>query len=418
MERVRKVNNQISQGPSASSTIPMRSAGVYILSAMRTPVGAFGGSLKSVSSVKLGSTAISAAVAKAGVKPEDVDEVFMGNVLSANLGQAPARQAALGANIPVSVPCTTVNKVCASGMKSVIFGAQSIQLCQNDVVVVGGMESMSNVPYYDADTRWGARMMHKQITDGMIKDGLWDCYGDQHMGTFGDLCAKTHNISREDQDSYARLSFERALSAINSGASADEIVPVEVPQRRGNPIIVSSDESPLQGKLDKLPSLRPAFGKDGTVTAGNASSLSDGAAALVLASKSFVDSRGLQPIAEIVSYADAAQKPELFTTAPAIAVPKALSRAGLSTADLGDRDYIEINEAFSVVALANQRLLDLSPERVNVRGGGVSVGHPLGCSGARILVTLCSILRERKGRYGVAGICNGGGGASAMVIKV
>jgi len=395
----------------------MNRASVYIVSALRTPVGAFGGALKSVPCTKLGSIAISAALQRAAVDPKDVDEVFMGNVLSANLGQAPARQAALGAAIPYSVPCTTVNKVCASGMKSVAFAAQSIELGQNDVVVAGGMESMSNVPYYDENLRWGARMMHKTTTDGMIKDGLWDCYGDKHMGTCGDRCAADHNISREEQDAYARHSFERALAAQNSGAFDAEICAVEVPQRKGDPLVVKTDEAPPQAKLDKIAGLRPAFGKQGTVTAGNASSISDGAAALVLVSEEYLKKNNLTPMAEVLSYADAAQEPELFTTAPALAVPKAMDRAGLSMGDLNEDDYIEINEAFSVVALANQQLMGLRPDRVNIRGGGVSIGHPLGCSGARILVTLINILNSKSGRYGVAGICNGGGGASAMILK-
>jgi len=412
MERVRKINSQLSP-----HTVKMKTTGVYILSAIRTPVGSFGGTLSAVTCPKLGTAAISGALSKAGISPGDVDEVFMGNVLSAGQGQAPARQAALGAKIPVSVPCTTVNKVCASGMKAVMFGAQSIQLGQNRVVVAGGMESMSQVPYYDENRRWGARMGNSSVIDGMIKDGLWDCYGDKHMGTCGDSCATNHNISKADQDAYAVESFERALNAMNTGAFADEIVPVEVPQRRGDPIIVSTDEAPPKGKLDKIPKLRGAFAKDGTVSAGNASSISDGAAALVLASKEFVDAHNLSPLAEIVSYADAATEPEEFTIAPALAVPKALKRGNLRLEDLGESDYVEINEAFSVVALANQRLMNIRGDRLNTRGGGVSIGHPLGCSGARILVALCHILKQNNGRLGVAGICNGGGGASALVLN-
>ncbi|WJZ96052.1 hypothetical protein VitviT2T_014776 [Vitis vinifera] len=389
---------------------------VCIVGVARTPMGGFLGSLSSLSATKLGSIAIRGALRRANIDPSLVQEVFFGNVLSANLGQAPARQAALGAGIPHSVVCTTINKVCASGMKAIMFAAQSIQLGVNDVVVAGGMESMSNAPKYLVYARNGSRLGHDTIVDGMIKDGLWDVYNDFGMGICAEICADQHTITREEQDSYSIQSFERGISAQNNGAFAWEIIPVEVSGGRGKPsTLVDKDEG--LGKFDaaKLRKLRPSFKDGGSVTAGNASSISDGAAALVLVSgKKAVELR-LQVIAKIAGYGDAAQAPELFTTTPALAIPKAISNAGLKASQI---DYYEINEAFAVVALANQKLLGLDPEKVNVHGGAVSLGHPIGCSGARILVTLLGILRQKNGKYGVGGICNGGGGASALVLEL
>ncbi|PIA25583.1 hypothetical protein AQUCO_11000004v1 [Aquilegia coerulea] len=357
------------------------------------------------------------ALKRANVDPSLVQEVFFGNVLSANLGQAPARQAALGAGIPDSVVCTTINKVCASGMKATMFAAQSIQLGINDIVVAGGMESMSNAPKYLTESRKGSRLGHDTVVDGMLKDGLWDVYNDFGMGVCAELCADKHTITREQQDDYAIQSFERGIAAQSGGSFTWEITPVEIPGGRGKPsTLVDKDES--LGKFDpaKLRKLRPSFKETGgSVTAGNASSISDGAAALVLVSGAKVLELGLEVIAKITGYADAAQAPELFTTAPALAIPKSISNAGLEASQI---DYYEINEAFAVVALANQKLLGLNPEKVNVNGGAVSLGHPLGCSGARILVTLIGVLRQRNGKYGVGGVCNGGGGASALVIEL
>ncbi len=387
---------------------------VYIVSAVRTPIGAFGGVLSSLAATKLGSIVIEAAIQRAGIRPDDVQEVFMGNVLSANLGQAPARQAALGAGLPHSVPCTTVNKVCASGMKSIMLAAQSILLGDNEIVVAGGMESMSNVPYYVPQARWGNRLGNAKLIDGMLMDGLWDPYKDFHMGVAGDQTAKEMKISREEQDAFAVRSYKRAAEAWKSGWFAGEVVPVEIPQRKGDPVVVAEDEEYKKVKFDKIPNLRPAFTKEGTVTAANASKLNDGAAALVLVSKERMEAVGLKPLARIVSYADAANAPEWFTTAPAKAMPRALNKASLKASDI---DYFEINEAFSVVALANMKELGLDLDRVNVFGGAVALGHPLGCSGARIIATLISVLTHKDGRYGCAGICNGGGGASAMVIE-
>ncbi|KAE7995206.1 hypothetical protein FH972_000031 [Carpinus fangiana] len=390
---------------------------VCIVGVARTPMGGLLGTLSSLSATKLGSIAIECALKRANVDPSLVQEVFFGNVLSANLGQAPARQAALGAGIPTSVICTTINKVCSSGMKATMLAAQSIQLGLNDVVVAGGMESMSNAPKYLAEARKGSRFGHDTIVDGMLKDGLWDVYNDFGMGVCAEICANQHTITREEQDNYAIRSFERGISAQNGGHFAWEIVPVEISGGRGKPsIIVDKDEG--LGKFDaaKLRKLRPSFKEDsGSVTAGNASSISDGAAALVLVSGEKALQLGLQVIAKIKGFADAAQAPELFTTAPALAIPKAISNAGLEASQI---DYFEINEAFSVVALANQKLLSLNPEKVNAHGGAVSLGHPLGCSGARILVTLLGVLRHKNGKYGVGGICNGGGGASALVLEL
>ncbi|CAL9241433.1 unnamed protein product [Arabidopsis halleri] len=390
---------------------------VCVVGVARTPIGGFLGSLSSLTATRLGSIAIQAALKRAHVEPALVEEVFFGNVLTANLGQAPARQAALGAGIPYSVICTTINKVCAAGMKSVMLASQSIQLGLNDVVVAGGMESMSNVPKYLPDSsRRGSRLGHDTVVDGMMKDGLWDVYNDFGMGVCGEICADQHHITREEQDAYAIQSFERGIAAQNTQLFAWEIVPVEVSTGRGRPSVVIDKDEGL-GKFDaaKLKKLRPSFKEDGgSVTAGNASSISDGAAALVLVSGEKALELGLHVIAKIRGYADAAQAPELFTTTPALAIPKAIKRAGL---DASQVDYYEINEAFSVVALANQKLLGLDPERLNAHGGAVSLGHPLGCSGARILVTLLGVLRAKKGKYGVASICNGGGGASALVLE-
>ncbi|XWS31096.1 hypothetical protein CRYUN_Cryun23aG0048200 [Craigia yunnanensis] len=398
----------------ASDSIKPRD--VCVVGVARTPMGGFLGSLSSLSATKLGSIAIEAALKRANVDPSLVQEVFFGNVLSANLGQAPARQAALGAGIPNSVICTTVNKVCASGMKATTLAAQSIQLGINDVVVAGGMESMSNAPKYLAEARKGSRLGHDTLVDGMMKDGLWDVYNDCGMGSCAELCAEKHVITREDQDKFSIQSFERGIAAQQSGAFAWEIIPVEVSGGRGRPsTIVDKDEG--LGKFDsaKLRKLRPSFKENGTVTAGNASSISDGAAALILVSGEKALKLGLQVIAKITGYADAAQAPEFFTTAPALVIPKAISNADLDASQI---DYYEINEAFAVVALANQKLLDLNPEKVNVNGGAVSLGHPLGCSGARILVTLLGVLKQRNGKYGVGGVCNGGGGASALVVEL
>ncbi|CAM8896677.1 hypothetical protein QQ045_024997 [Rhodiola kirilowii] len=401
----------------AASSDSIKPRDVCIVGVARTPMGGFLGTLSSIPATKLGSIAIEAALKRATVDPSTVQEVFFGNVLSANLGQAPARQAALGAGISNSVVCTAVNKVCASGMKATMLAAQSIQLGINDVVVAGGMESMSNVPKYLAEARKGSRLGHDSLVDGMLKDGLWDVYNDFGMGNCAEICADDHKISRDEQDNFAVQSFERGIAAQNSSAFAWEIVPVEVSGGRGRPsTIVDKDEGP--GKFDaaKLRKLRPSFKPDGgSVTAGNASSISDGAAALVLVSGQKALELGLEVIAKITGYADAAQSPELFTTAPALAIPKAISNAGLEASKI---DFYEINEAFAVVALANQKLLNLAPEKVNVHGGAVSLGHPLGCSGARILVTLLGVLKQKNGKYGAAGICNGGGGASAVVLEL
>ncbi|XP_031102617.1 acetyl-CoA acetyltransferase, cytosolic 1-like [Ipomoea triloba] len=401
--------------PATAETINARD--VCIVGVARTPMGAFLGSLSSLPATKLGSIAIESALKRASVDPSLVEEVFFGNVLSANLGQAPARQAALGAGIPNTVVCSTVNKVCASGMKATMLAAQSIQLGINDVVVAGGMESMSNVPKYFAEARKGSRLGHDSLVDGMLKDGLWDVYNNCGMGVCAELCAETHKLSREDQDDFAIQSFERGIAANNAGAFAWEIVPVEVSGGRGKPsTIVDKDEG--LGKFDasKLRKLRPSFKEDGgSVTAGNASSISDGAAALVLVSGKKAIELGLTVIAKITGYADAAQAPELFTTSPALAIPKAIKNAGLEASQV---DYYEINEAFAAVALANQKLLGINADKVNVHGGAVSLGHPLGCSGARILVTLLGVLKQKNGKYGVGGICNGGGGASALVLEL
>jgi acetyl-CoA C-acetyltransferase len=387
---------------------------VYIVSAVRTPIGSFGGSLKDVPATRLGAAAIKAAIEKAGIRPEDVEEVLMGCVLQANLGQAPARQAAKFAGLPDSVVCTTVNKVCASGMKAIAQGAQSIALGDNEIVVAGGMESMSGVPYYDGTTRWGNRYGDVKLVDGLAKDGLTDCYHGYAMGCAADLTATEHKISREQQDAFAIESYKRSQSAWDQGKFKNEVIPVEVPSKKET-IKIEKDEEPWNVKFDKIPGLKAAFTKEGTVTAANASTMNDGAAAVVLMSKKKAGELGIKPIAIIRSYADAEQAPEKFTTTPSVAVPKAVKKAGLEMKDI---NYFELNEAFSVVGLANISLMKLDPAKVNVFGGAVSIGHPLGASGARIIVTLINVLQQNNGKYGAAGICNGGGGASAMVIEV
>lgn len=386
---------------------------VYIVSVARTPVGSFGSSLASFQATELGSKSINGALDKAGVKPGQVEEVFFGNVLTANNGQAPARQAALGAGVSNTVPCTTVNKVCASGSKSVMLGTQSILLGDTDLVVTGGMESMSNTPYYMDKARFGYKMGHGNIVDGILKDGLWDVYNDYHMGNAAELCASECNISREQQDEYTIESYKRAAEATEKGYLKDEIVPVEVKGKKET-ITVEEDEEFKNIKYDKVGKLKPVFQKEGTVTAANSSTINDGAAALVLASKEKVDELGLNPIAKIVTYADAAKEPERFTTAPADALQKLVNKAGKT---LDDVDYFEINEAFAVVAQANNQILNLDPSKVNVFGGAVSLGHPIGCSGARILSTLTSVLKHKGGEIGAMGICNGGGGASSILIE-
>ena len=387
---------------------------VYIISAVRTPIGSFGGVLSGVSATALGSAAIRGVLQRAQLDPAEVQEVLMGNVVSANLGQAPARQAAIGAGIAYEVPCTAVNKVCASGMKAVMFGAQSIMLGHNDVVVAGGMESMSNVPYYVPQARFGYKYGPGTLVDGLEKDGLYEVYYEFAMGNCADHTAKEMDISREEQDAYATQSYRRAAEATQNGSFAPEIVPVEVPQRKGNPVSVQEDEEYQKVNYDKIPTLRPVFSKDGTVTAANASTINDGASALVLMSREKAEALHLTPVAKILGFADAAQDPLWFTTSPSVAIPKAMQRAGV---DKRDVDYYEINEAFSAVAIANNRLLELDPERVNVHGGAVALGHPLGCSGARIITTLNNVLQQKDATIGVAGICNGGGGASAIVIE-
>jgi acetyl-CoA C-acetyltransferase len=387
---------------------------VYIVSAVRTPIGSFGGVLKDIPATKLGAVAIKAAVEKAGIDPSQVNEVLMGCVIQSNLGQAPARQAAKMAGLPDAVVCTTVNKVCASGMKAIAQGAQSILLGDSDIVVAGGMESMSNVPFYVSNLRWGNKYGNTDLVDGLAKDGLTDCYSNTAMGNAADFCASENLISREEQDAFAIESYKRSQAAWENGKFENEVVPVEIPSRKGDPVIVSKDEEPWNVKFDKIASLKPAFGKEGTVTAANASTMNDGAAAVVLMSREKAEELGIKPLAVIRGYADAEQEPTWFTTTPSIAVPAAVKRAGLT---MGDIDFVELNEAFSVVGIVNTRKMELDPAKVNVNGGAVSIGHPLGCSGARIIVTLVNILQQNNGRYGAAGICNGGGGASAMVIE-
>ncbi|MBP7109120.1 MAG: acetyl-CoA C-acyltransferase [Chitinophagaceae bacterium] len=387
---------------------------VYVISAVRTPLGSFGGSLKGFSATQLGATAIKAAITKAGIKGEQVQDVLMGCVLQANLGQAPARQAAKFAGLPNEVACTTINKVCASGMKAIAQATQSILLGDADIVVAGGMESMSNVPFYNDAQRWGSKYGNTAMIDGLAKDGLTDVYDGKAMGNAAELCAKECGISREDQDVFAIESYKRSQAAWEKGLFDNEVIPVEIPQRKGDPIIFAKDEEPYNVKFEKISALNPAFQKDGTVTAANASTMNDGAAALVLMSKEKADELGLRPIAKIIGYADAEQAPEWFTTTPSLAVPKAVAKAGLKMEDIS---YWELNEAFAVVGIENTKRLKLDPAKVNVHGGAVSIGHPLGCSGARIIVTLINVLKANNAKYGAAGICNGGGGASAMVIE-
>lgn len=388
---------------------------VVIVSAVRTPMGSFGGSLSSVPATTLGGVAIKGALEKVSLSADKVDEVYMGNVLQANLGQAPARQAAMAAGLTQEVPCTTINKVCSSGMKSIMLAAQSIMCGDNDIVIAGGMENMSSVPHYFAKGRNGQKLGDMKLIDGLVKDGLTDVYNKVHMGNCAELCAKEMNFSREQQDAFAIESYNRSASAWENGKFKDEVVPVAVPQRRGDDLIVSEDEEYKNVKMEKIPNLRPVFDKDGTVTAANASTLNDGAAALLLMSAEKAKELGLKPLAKIRSYADAAHQAEWFTTAPAKALPIALDKANLSTSDV---DYFELNEAFSVVGLANIEKLGLDAAKVNVNGGAVSLGHPLGCSGARIIVTLLHVLQQNNAKVGAAGICNGGGGASAMVVEM
>ena len=386
---------------------------VVIVSVARTPIGSFLGSLSNIPAPKLGAIAMKGALEKINLNPAKVQEVFMGNVVSAGLGQAPARQAAMFANIPDTVPCTTVNKVCASGMKSIMLAAQSIALGDNDIVVAGGMENMSMIPHY-VHARKGTKFGPATMEDGMQKDGLVDVYDQVAMGVCADACATEYEFTRENQDAFAIQSYKRSAAAWKAGNYADEVVPVEIPQRRGEPIIFAEDEEYKNVKMEKIPNLRPAFTKDGTVTAANASTINDGGAALVLMSKQKADGLGLAPLAKITSYADAAHEPKWFTTAPAKALPKALAKAKLSIDDI---DYFELNEAFSVVGLANCKILGISEDVTNVNGGAVSIGHPLGVSGARIVIALTSILKQKNAKFGAAAICNGGGGASAMIIE-
>jgi len=386
---------------------------VVIVSAVRTPIGSFGGSLAQFSAPQLGGFAIKAAIEKAGLAPEQIHEVYMGNVLSANLGQAPATQAAKLAGLP-DLPATTINKVCASGAKAIMLAAQSIANGDQDIIVAGGMESMSNVPFYLDKARNGYRLGHGQLTDGLVKDGLWDVYNDYHMGSAAELCASECNISREEQDNFAIESYKRAQNAQTNGKFAGEIIAVEVKDRKGDITLIDTDDEPTAVKFDKIPSLKPVFKKDGTVTAANASTLNDGAAALVLMSADKAKELGIKPLAKILGFADAQQAPEWFTTTPSKAIPLALQKANI---DIKDVDFFEINEAFAVVSIANNQKLNLKENQVNVNGGAVSLGHPLGASGARIVVTLLSVLEQNNGKIGVAGICNGGGGASALVIE-
>jgi len=388
------------------------STSVYIVSIARTPIGSFNGALASVTAPKLGAAAIKAAMERAGIGPEQVQEVYMGNVVSAGIGQAPAQQASIYAGIPTTVNCTTVNKVCASGMKAIMLGAQSIMCGDNDIVVAGGMESMSNIPYYLEKARNGYRLGHDKIIDGIIRDGLWDPYGDYHMGNAGELCSTTYNISRQDQDDFAKRSYQRAQEAWSKGYFSKEIVPVEVAGKTTT--LVSEDEEHGKANFDKMATLKAAFTKEGAITAANASKINDGAAAVVLMSEAKVRELGIKPLARIVSFADASQAPEWFTTTPVKAMQKALDKSGLTVADM---DAFEVNEAFSCVAIINARELAIDTEKLNKWGGAVALGHPIGCSGARITVTLLSILEQEGGRYGMAGICNGGGGASAMIIE-
>lgn len=388
---------------------------VYIVSAVRTPMGSFGGKLTGISATKLGAVAIKGALEKIKLDPKEVTEVLMGNVMQANLGQAPARQAAIFAGLPNTVHCTTVNKVCASGMKAIMQGAQSIMCGDNDVVVAGGMESMSNVPFYSENLRWGNKYGDVKIIDGLAKDGLTDVYNNYAMGNAAELCARECNISREEQDAFAIESYKRSQAAWAAGKFNDEIVPVEIPQRKGDTVVFKEDEEYKNVNFEKVPQLKSPFQKDGSVTAANASTMNDGAAAVILMSKEKADKLGIKPIAIIRGYADAEQAPEWFTTTPSKAVPRAVAKSGLKMEDI---NYFELNEAFSVVGIVNTKEMRLDPKKVNVNGGAVALGHPLGCSGARIIVTLINVLKQNNARYGAAGICNGGGGASAVVIEM
>ncbi|MEO6328617.1 MAG: acetyl-CoA C-acyltransferase [Ginsengibacter sp.] len=392
----------------------MQEKEVYIVAAVRTPIGSFGGAFKDISATRLGAIAIKGAIKKAGLNPDDINEVIMGCVLQANLGQAPARQAAIFAGLKPSVICTTINKVCASGMKAVMIAAQNILLGDSDIIVAGGMENMSQTPFYSQSMRWGNKYGDTQLTDGIAKDGLTDVYNNYAMGNAAELCAQECNISRGEQDAFAIESYKRSQAAHTSGKFEEEIVSVEIPQKKGEPVFISKDEEPWNVKFDKIPALKSPFQKDGTVTAANASTINDGAAALILMSKEKAGQLGLKPLAKIVSYADAEQAPEWFTTTPSLALPKALSKAGLQMDQI---DFVELNEAFSVVGIVNSQKMKLDPAKVNVNGGAVSLGHPLGCSGARIIVTLINVLKQNNGKLGAAAICNGGGGASAMVIE-
>ncbi len=387
---------------------------VFIVAAVRTPIGSFGGSLASISATKLGAAAIKGAIDRIGLDVKEINEVIMGSVMQANLGQAPARQAAKFAGVPNEVPCTTVNKVCASGMKSVMIGAQSIMLGDADVVIAGGIENMSQVPFYSENMRWGNKYGNVTMIDGIAKDGLIDVYHQYPMGSAADMCAKECNISREDQDAFAIESYKRSAAAWAAGKFNDEIVPLQMTGRKGETIVISEDEEYKNVHFDKVPALRPAFNKDGTVTAANASTMNDGAAALILMSKEKMEALGLKPLAKIRGFADAEQAPEWFTTTPSLALPKAVSKAGLKMSDL---EFVELNEAFSVVGIVNTQKMNLDASKVNVNGGAVSLGHPLGCSGARILVTLINVLAQNNAKIGGAGICNGGGGASAVVLE-
>ena len=387
---------------------------VYIVSIARTAMGSFGGSLVPFSATHLGSHVIKAAVQRAGLSPELVEQVMMGNVCAANLGQAPARQAALGAGLSESTICTTINKVCVSGMKSIALAAQSIQAGDADIIVAGGMESMSNIPYYVPNLRWGAKFGGSSLIDGLQRDGLSDAYSNAAMGQCGDATAKKYGISREEQDAFAIRSYQRAQEATSSGKFSDEITPIPIPQKKGDPIMFASDEEIYKVDFSKIPGLKAAFSQDGTVTAANASTINDGASAVVLVSERKLKELGLKPLARIVASADAEQDPQWFTTAPTLAAPKALQRAGIK---LNDLSFIEVNEAFAVVPLVFQKLMDVNPEIMNVNGGAVSMGHPLGSSGSRIVCTLQSVLKQNNGRYGMAAICNGGGGASAIIIE-
>lgn len=388
------------------------SKNVYIVGMARTPIGSLGGVLSSVTAPQLGATAIKEAMNRAGIKPEQVEEVFMGNVVSAGIGQAPAQQASIYAGIPTNVPCTTVNKVCASGMKSIMLAAQTILNGDNNIVVAGGMESMSNIPYYLDKARTGYRLGNGNIVDGILRDGLWDPYKDYHMGNAGELCSSTYNITRENQDAFAKESYTRAANAWKNCYFSKEVVPVEIGGK--SPVTVKEDEEFKKANFEKMAALKPAFTKDGTITAANASKINDGAAAVVLVSEEKMKELGLKPIARIVSFADASQAPEWFTTTPIIAMNKAMDKAGLKTSDI---DFAEVNEAFSCVAIINAKEIGLPMKKLNVWGGAVALGHPIGCSGARITVTLSNILQTNKGKYGMAGICNGGGGASAIILE-